>query len=231
MSLGCGSLLSLVLDLFGDRGRLSSRGAFSGLNLGAVVLDRLVVILLLPPGGSCPFRVVPWAGIRVLATTFAFANTTKLDRDTLRVDVLHEFALVTAAKNVNLLDGDGIEPALDDAPDGREAPGGIDEEKLAQALGVVVLGDDGSLTNVGVDGWDLGQSYALEVHDGAASLQKMTGLAGTGGQTGIGDALVLDGKVGKHALGGGDFVHGSQINATKGLDVDGTAILKGRESV
>lgn len=54
----------------------------------------------------------------------------------------------------------------------------------------------------------------------------MTSLAGAGRETGVGDALVLDSKVLKHTLGGGDLVHGSQVNAAEGLDVDGSAILQ-----
>jgi hypothetical protein len=56
-------------------------------------------------------------------------------------------------------------------------------------------------------------------------------LAGAGRETGIGDALVLDSQVGKHALSGGDLVHGVQVDTAKSLDVDGSAILYTRKSV
>lgn len=168
---------------------------------------------------------MPRASIAVLAAALAGAGAAKLLGDVLGGDVLQQLALVAAAEDVDLLDGDGVQPALDNAPHGREAPGSVDEEQLAQTLGVVVLGDDRGLADVRVHLGNLGQGDALEVHDGAARLEEVAGLAGAGGQTGVSHALVFDGKVGKHAVGGRDLVHGVQVNAAEGLDVNGAAIL------
>lgn len=126
---------------------------------------------------------------------------------------------------MDLLGGDRVEPALDDGPDGGEAPGRIDEVHLAKTLGVVVLRNDGGLAHVGVDAGHLGDGDALEVHDGAAGLEEGADFAGAGGQTRVGHALVLDGEVGDHAFGGGDGVHGVEVDAAEGLDIDGAAIL------
>lgn len=168
---------------------------------------------------------MPWASIAVLAATLAGAGAAKLLGDVLGGDVLQQLALVAAAEDVDLLDGDGVQPALDNAPHGREAPGSVDEEQLAQTLGVVVLGDDRGLADVRVHLGNLGQGDALEVHDGAARLEEVAGLAGAGGQTGVSHTLVFDGKIGEHAVGGRDLVHGIQVNAAEGLDVNGAAIL------
>lgn len=123
--------------------RLSNAGLASGhLNLGALVLDDIVG-LLFPLGGLGPLGVVPWAGVRVLTAARALAGAAKGLGEVLGGNLLEEFRLVATTEDVDLLDGDGVEPALDDAPDGGEAPGGVDDVQLAEALRVVVLGDDG----------------------------------------------------------------------------------------
>lgn len=216
--------LVFLLGLLSLSGRLLTANRSD--DLSTLVLKGLVIGVLSPLGGLGPFGVLPGTGVRVLTATLALADTTKLLRQVLRVDLLQQFALVATAKDVDLLNGDGVEPALDDTPNGGESPRGVDHVQLTQTLRVVVLGDGGGLTDVGVDGGDLGDGDTLEVHDGAAGLEEAAGLAGTGGQAGVGDQFVLDGKVLQHALGGGDFVHGSQVDATKGLDVDGATILR-----
>jgi len=126
---------------------------------------------------------------------------------------------------VDLLHGDRVEPALDDGPNGAETPGGVDEVEAAKALGVVVLRHGAGLLDVAEHLGRLHQANALEVHDSAAGLEEKAGLAAAGGQAGVRQALVLDGKVREHALGGGDLVHGVKIDATELLDIDGATIL------
>lgn len=126
---------------------------------------------------------------------------------------------------MDLVDGDGVEEALDDAEDAAEAPGGIDQVQLAQTLGVVVLRDFGCLAHVAVHGGDAGDTDALQVHNGAAGLEQLAGLAGACGETRIGQLLVLGDEVLQHALAGGDLVHGVEVDLAQLLDVDGTAIL------
>lgn len=127
---------------------------------------------------------------------------------------------------MDLGNSDGIQPALDDAPDGRESPRGVDQVELTQALGVVVLRDDGDLADVVVDRGDLGQCDALEIHDAAAGFKQGAGLARAGRETRVRDTLILDGQVREHALSGGDLVHGVQVNSTESLNVQRTAILE-----
>ena len=75
--------------------------------------------------------------------------------------------MVAAAENVNLGDSDGVEELLDDAEDAGEAPGRVDDIKLAQSLGVVVLGDGRGLLEVSVGAAHHTKTDTLEVHDRA----------------------------------------------------------------
>lgn len=126
---------------------------------------------------------------------------------------------------MDLLNGNGIQPTFDDAEDAAEAPGGVDQIQTAETLRVVVLRDGGGLLDVGVDGGDFGDANSFHVHDRAAGLEEVTGFARAGGQTGIGHLLVFDGEIVKHAFGGGDFVHGSQVDFAHLLNVYGSTIL------
>ena len=168
---------------------------------------------------------MPRSGIAVRTATLALALATEILGEVLSRNLLEELALVAGSEDVDLGNGDGVEPALDDAPNGRETPRGVDHIQLAEALGVVVLGDNGGLLDIGVNLGNLADRDTLEVHDSAACLEEVAGLAGASGKTGIGDALVLDSKVGKHALSGSDLVHSVQVDTAKSLDVDRSAIL------
>ena len=126
---------------------------------------------------------------------------------------------------MDLLDGDGVEEALDDVENAAETPGGVDQVQLAQSLGVVVLRDGGSLTNVSVDGGNAGDPDALQVHDCAAGLHQTAGLSRTGGQAGVRQLLVFADQVLQHAFASGDLVHGVEVDLAQLFDVDGTAIL------
>lgn len=95
--------------------------------------------------------------------------------------MLQKLLLVAAAEDVDLLHGDGVDPALDGAPDGGEAPGGVDDEQLAEALRVVVLRHVGGRLEVTVHGGGLAETDALKVHDGAACLEEVAGFAGACG--------------------------------------------------
>lgn len=168
---------------------------------------------------------MPRTSVAVLTATLTLALTAEGLGKVLGRDLLKKLTLISGSENVDLGNGDGVQPALNDAPDSGETPRGVDHIQLAKALGVVVLRDDGSLLDVGVDLGNLADGDTLEVHDSAACLEEVTGLAGASGKTRIGDALVLDSKVGKHTLGGGDLVHSVQVDTAKSLDVDGSAIL------
>ena len=126
---------------------------------------------------------------------------------------------------MDLLDGDRIQPALDNAEDGGESPWGVDEVHLAQSFWVVVLGHGGRLTDVGVHGGYLSNSNSLHIHDCATCFKEAACLSRAGWETWIADFLVFDGEVLQHALGGGDLVHGGQIDFAHLLNVDGASIL------
>ena len=75
--------------------------------------------------------------------------------------------MVAAAENVNLGDSDGVEELLDDAEDAGEAPGRVDDVKLAEPLRVVVLADGRGLLEVSVGAAHHAETDALKVHDRA----------------------------------------------------------------
>lgn len=180
-----------------------------------------------PLGGLGPLRLLPRAHVAKLAASSTLAGTAELNRKVLSGDLSQQLLLVVGAENVDLVHGHRVKEALDHAEHAAEAPGGVDQVKLAQTLGVVVLGDGRRLLDVAVNGRDAGDTDALQVHDGAASLEQLTSLAGAGGQTGVGKLLILGHEVLEHALAGGDLVHGIEVNLAQLLDVDRTAILFG----
>ena len=171
----------------------------------------LLVSLLRPLRRPGELRVAPWARVAEPASAGAVARSAELLGQVLRWDLGEQLALVAAAEDVDLLDGDRVEEALDHAEDAAEAPGGVDEVQPAEALGVVVLAHCGGLLDVAVDGRDLGDADALQVHYCAAGFEEVAGLARAGGETRVRDLLVLDGEVLEHTLLGGDFVHGCQV--------------------
>jgi len=189
----------------------------------------LGVRLLRPLRLTRKLRLSPWTSIAELATAGTIAGATEPLWQVLRRDLVQQLLLVSAAEDMDLVDGDGVQEALDDAEDGAEAPGRVDQVQLAEALGVVVLGHGGGLADVRVDGGHLGDADALEVHDGAARLEELAGLARAGRQAWVGYLLVLDGEVLQHALSGRDLVHGGQVDVAHLLDIDWAAILWGRQ--
>lgn len=163
--------------------------------------------------------------IAELATARALTASTKLLGQVLFGDLSEEFLLVARAEDVDLGDGDGVEELLDDGEGAAEAPGGVDDVQLAQALRVVVLRDAGGGLQVAVDGAEHADADALEVHDGARRLEQVAGLAGARGQARVGHLLVLDHQVLQHALVRRDLVHGVQVDLAQLLDVQRPAVL------
>jgi hypothetical protein len=210
---------------------LSNRSSLGGLcgllDLRALVLNDLGILLLLPPSRAGKLGLMPRTSVAVLTATLTLALTAEGLGKVLGRDLLEKLALVSGSEDVDLGNGDGVQIALDNAPDSRETPRGVDDIQLAETLGVVVLGDDGSLLDVGVNLRNLADGDTLEVHNSAACLEEVTSLAGASGKTGIGNALVLDSKVLKHTISGGDLVHSVQVDTAKSLDVDWSAILVG----
>lgn len=164
---------------------------------GILVLDDRLGTLLggllgsSPLRGTGPLGLLPGTHIGKLAATSTLARTAELDGQVLSRDLGQQLLLVSATENVDLVNGDGVEEGLDSAEHAAEAPGSIDQVELAQTLGIVVLGDIRGLLNVAVDGGDAGDADALQVHDCAAGLQQLAGLARAGGQAGVGQLLIL----------------------------------------
>lgn len=178
-----------------------------------------------PLGCSGPLRLLPGAHITQFTASRALASTTEFLGKVLCGDLSQQFLLVVGAQHVDLLDGDGVEEALDDAENATETPGSVDQVQLTQSLGVVVLRDGRSLANVSVHGGDVSDPNALQVHDCAAGLHQTVGLSRTGGQAGVRQLLVFADQVLQHSFAGGDLVHGVKVDFAQFFDVDGTAIL------
>ncbi|GAO46466.1 hypothetical protein G7K_0697-t1 [Saitoella complicata NRRL Y-17804] len=136
-------------------------------------------------------RVIPRSSIahRTITTTVrTIALSTKLLRQVLRRDLGKELRLVRRTEDVDFSDGSGVEELCDHFPGAGETPGGVDKDyvmvihtHLAETLGVVVTGDLGSLLDVSVHGGDGGDSDALQVEDGARSLDELSGFSGACG--------------------------------------------------
>ena len=102
-----------------------------------------------------------------LATARASALAAELLGEVLLGDLGKELLLVVAAQNVDLGDSDGVEELLDNAESARETPRSVDDVKLAQSLGVVVLRDGRGLLEVSVCAAHHADADTLEVHDRA----------------------------------------------------------------
>lgn len=224
---GSGSSRSskLGLSLGSLRRHGSSRGSDISARsvLGAGGGGRLLVE---PLGGPGELGVVPWAKVAHFATTLTLAGATKLLGQVLRGNLGQEVLLVAAAKDVNLLNGDGVEETLDEAEDASKGPGSVDDVELAQALGVVVLRNLGGGLHISKDRAGVADTNTLQVHDGAARLEQVAGLARASRQARVGDLFVFADEVLEHAVLGRDLVHGVEVDLAELFNVDAAAILR-----
>lgn len=206
------NILLLISGVLVLNNRLSSR--LRGLLLRGSPLRR-----------TSPLGLLPGAEVGELTATGALARAAELNGQVLSGDLGEKLLLVSAAEDVDLADGDGVKETLDGTEDGAEAPGRVDQVKLAKTLGVVVLRDVGGLLDVPVDRWHTGDANTLQVHNGAAGLEELASLARASRQTGVSQLLVLGHQVLQHAIGSGDLVHLVQVDLAQLLDVDRAAIL------
>jgi hypothetical protein len=102
------------------------------LKASVLVLSNILVHLGFGPRRHVsPLRLLPWAYFREFAATLALEGATELDGQVLRKHLAQQFLLIVTAEDVNLVNSDGIEEALDDAEYTAEAPGSIDEVLFA----------------------------------------------------------------------------------------------------
>lgn len=127
---------------------------------------------------------------------------------------------------MDLLDGDWVKEVLDQGEEGAESERSVDDVELAEALWIVVLGDCGGLADVSEGGLGVPHGDTLKVHNGAAGLEEVAGLAGASWEARVGELLVLDGEVLEHALLGCEGVHGWEIDLAELLDVKWATILE-----
>lgn len=146
---------------------------------------------------------VPRACVGEGATALAVTLSTEACGQILGGDLLKKLVLVLVTKNLDLFDSDGVEPALDDGPDGGEDVRRVDNVELAHGLGIVVLTDVGGLLNVGRDLPELRDTDVLEIHDGARSLDELALVSRADGETLSLELFVLDNKLLDLAFWGG----------------------------
>ena len=175
-----------------------------------------------------PLGILPGPHIAELAASRTRTVAAKLLGQVLLGNLAQQLGLVMAAEDVDLLDGDGVEEALDDAEDGGEAPGRVDQIEFAQPLRVVVLRDGRGLLHVAVHRRHPAQADAFQVHDRAARLQQRAGLARTRRQPRVRHLFVFHHQVLQHPLRRRDLVHGVEVDFAELFDVDGSAVLRKR---
>ena len=192
-----------------------------------LVLDHILLLLLVlcPLRRLHPLRILPGSRIAKRTATLTLARAAKLLGQVLLGHLRQQLGLVTRAEHVDLVDGDGVEEALDDAEDAGEAPGRVDQVQLAEPLRVVVLRDGRGHLHVSVHRADARQPDAFEVHDAAARLEELAGFARAGGEAGVGELFVLGDEVLKHAILVGDLVHGVEVDFAELLNVDRATVL------
>ena len=110
-------------------------------------------------------RLVPWASIAERAPTRAFAGSSKFFREILLWNLFKELRLTIA--NIDLADGDLVEPWLNEPPDGAKPPWGIYDVEFAHAFGIVFLAYLGGLVDIILDCHKVGESDVVEIEDGA----------------------------------------------------------------
>lgn len=188
---------------------------------------RTLPLPLCPLGRPRPLRILPGPHIAKLTTALTRTSAAKLLGQILLRDLAQQVGLVMAAEDMDLLHGDGVEEALDDAEDGRKPPGRVDEVELAEAFRVVVLRDGRRLLDVAVHRRHPAQPDAFQVHDRAACLEQRAGFPRTCGQARVRHFFVLHDEILQHAFGCRDLVHGGEVDLAELFDVDWSAVLLG----
>lgn len=155
------------------------------------------------------FSFVLWVSIVVFVVIRVFVGIVELFGEVFGRDLFEDFRLVIVVKDVDFLYGDGVELVFDNILDGGEVLGGVDKVYFVEMFGVVVLGDDGGLVDVGVDLGNMGDGDVFEVDDRVVGFEEVIGFVGVGGEMGVGDVFVFDGEVVEYMFVGGDFVYGS----------------------
>ena len=118
--------------------------------------------------------VPPRTHIAQTAPTGTLTRPTKVLGQVLRGDLCEELVLVRAPDDLDLADGDLVEPELDDAPHGGECPRRVYDVEFAHDLWVAVLADGGRPGDVVLHAVKVGKRHALQVQDRAERLYGVT---------------------------------------------------------
>ena len=170
--------------------------------------------------------LLPRAGIAERAATRAVAGTTEVFGEVLHGDLSEKLVLIGGADDVDLGDGNFVEPTLDDVPDGREGPRCVDDVELAHRLRVAVLADRRRLENVILDAVEVGERHAREVEDRARRLDRVARRARACGEAVAQAALVLPHEPLQLTVDGGEGVQSLDVEFSKTLDVYWPPVLR-----
>ena len=81
--------------------------------------------------------------------------------------MLQQLRLVPASQDLDLANGDLIQPGLDQSPNGREQIGSVDDVEFTHALWVPILANGRSLANIVLDADEVAERDVFEVKNGA----------------------------------------------------------------
>jgi hypothetical protein len=169
---------------------------------------------------------VPRAGVAHAAPTRARALAAELLWQVFRGDLREELVFVAAADDVDLLHGDGVEPPLDERPNGTETPRRVDDVELAHALGVPVLPDRARGVDVILDLVERAERHVVQVQDGARRPDGVAHRRGRRGQAVREEPLVLVNELLEHAVLRRDAVERLDVELAQLLDVHRPPVLR-----
>lgn len=145
-----GRLDLIILDRCLSSWDRCSRSSSSWVDI--LVVDDLWLLsrCRLPLRRSSPLGIRPWTLIakHTPALTSTLAGSTKSLWKILCWNLCEKLLLVTTTQDVDLLNGDRIQPTFHDAPDGGKSPWCIDHVEFSESLWIVVLRHVGSQFDV-----------------------------------------------------------------------------------
>ena len=110
---------------------------------------------------------IPRPGIARRASTTLALRSVEISRQVLRRYLHQQLRLVPASQDLDLANGNLIQPRLDQSPNGREQIGSINDVKFAHALWVLILANEGCPAKIVLDIVEVAERDVFEVKDSA----------------------------------------------------------------
>ena len=128
--------------------------------------------------------------------------------------------------DVNLGDGDFIQPPLDKVPNSRKTPRSINDVKFAHGFRVTILSDCGCFGDIVSYFVELPQADTLQVEDGARCLYQLALDKAAGRESFEGASLVFRDQLFQEAFLCSDSIKSLDIYVAESLYVNGSTILQ-----